>query len=74
MTRAKHKPDVSINMMRMLRTVANVSSPLIIGINFLNEDVAAAFAAASAASFFGGLLAFAGYKLMQMVGMVFDGP
>lgn len=59
-------------MMRMLKTVANVSSPLIIGISFLNEDVA--LVVASAAGFFGGLLAFAGYRLMQMVGMVFDGP
>lgn len=59
-------------MMRMLRTVANVSNPLIIGISFLNDDVA--LAVASAAGFFGGLLAFAGYKLMQIVGMVFDGP
>lgn len=56
----------------MLKTVANVSSPLIIGINFLNDDVA--LVVASVDGFFGGLLAFAGYKLMQIVGMVFDGP
>lgn len=65
----RHLPEVSMKMMRMLRTVANVSSPLMIGINFLNEDVVG-----SAAGFFGGLLAFAGYKLMQIVGIVFDGP
>lgn len=66
-------PDVSIKMMRMLKTVANVSSPLIIGISFRNEDVVA-LDAGSGAGFFGGLPAFAGYKLMQIVGIVFDGP
>lgn len=55
-------------MMRILKTVANVSSPLIIGINFRNDDVVTF---GSAAGFFG---AFDGYKLMQIVGMVFVGP
>lgn len=54
----------------MLSTVANVSNPLIIGISFRKEDVV--LAVGSAAGFFGVLLA--GYKLMQIVGMVFDGP
>lgn len=57
----------------MLKTVANVSSPLIIGISFRNEDVVA-LDAGWAVGFFGGLPALAGYKLIQIVGMVFDGP
>lgn len=56
--------------MRMLKTVANVSSPLIIGMSFLSDEVALT----GSTGFFTGQLAFDGYKLMQMVGIVFGDP
>lgn len=60
-----------MKMMRMLRTVANVSTPLIIGMSLRSDDVAVAGASAV---FLTGQLAVAGYKLMQMVGMAFGDP
>lgn len=60
-----------MKMIRMLRTVANVSKPLIIGMSFRSDDVALAGASAG---FLTGQLAVTGFKLMQIVGMVFGDP
>lgn len=38
---SRYLPDVSIKMMRILRTVAKVSKPLIIGMSLLSCDVGA---------------------------------
>lgn len=54
----------------MLKTVANVRSPLIIGMSFLTEEVALG----GSAGFFAGQLAVAGYKLMQIVGIMLGDP
>lgn len=49
----------------MLKTVANVSNPLIIGMSFRSDEVAF-----GSTGFLTGQLAFAGYKLIQIVGIV----
>lgn len=50
----------------MLKTVANVSNPLIIGMSFRSDEVALT----GSTGFLAGQLAFAGYKLIQIVGIV----